>query len=150
MDKTLLRQAAAFCAYQERTISEVRKKLIIWEATPDDTEAIIERLISEKYLNEDRFARSFVGGKFRTRQWGKKKIAQELKQRGVSREAVALSMSEIDDETYEQTLRILIEKKQKSLNEPDAIKRKQKVARYALSKGYEPEKIWKILGNEFD
>ena len=142
--KQFLIKAASFCAYQERSLKEVRQRLREWELTEDEIEPIIAELIIQNYLNEERFTRAFAGGKFRVKKWGRLKIKQELKLRGVSNELIQKGLSEIDGDDYEETLRDLLEKKARSLRgEPLDVK--QKLVRFALSRGFESDIVWDLL-----
>ncbi len=148
MDRLLLQKAAAYCAYQERTQDEVRKRIKKWGVEEDDeAEELIAELISMNYLSEERFAKTYAGSKFRQKKWGRRRIKQELSRRGLTDFNIGQGMNEIEDEAYEETLRDLLQKKLTSLErtESDIRKRKQKLVRYALSKGYESELIWKLI-----
>jgi regulatory protein len=142
--KQILIKAASFCAYQERSLKEARQRLREWELTEDEIEPIITELTIQNYLNEERFARAFAGGKFRVKKWGRLKIKQELKLRGVSNDLIQKGLSEIDGDDYEETLRDLLEKKARILRgEPSDIK--QKLLRFALSRGFESDIVWDLL-----
>ena len=147
MNREVLVKAANFCAYQERTQQEVRKRLLELEVVGDEAEEIIVWLIENNYLNEERFARIFAGSKFRQKRWGRLKIRQELKMRGVSEYCLKAGMSEIDDEDYLQTLTDLLEKKAKEIKESNPLKRKQKLLSYALSKGFESDLVFDLMKN---
>eukprot|EP01137_Pigoraptor_chileana_P009486 Opistho-2@57843 len=122
MNREVLVKAANFCAYQERTQQEVRKRLAELEVEGDEAEEMIVWLIENNYLNEERFARIFAGSKFRQKRWGRLKIRQELKMRGVSEYCLKAGMSEIDDEDYLQTLTDLLEKKSERNQRKQSIK----------------------------
>lgn len=143
-----LRKAASFCAYQERTQQEVRDRLNEWDVYGDEAEAVIAELISQNYLNEERFAKSFAGGKFRVKGWGKRKIQQHLKQRGITGYNLDQAMKEIAPADYRQTLADLLDKKRQSLRDDNPLVIKQKLVRYAISKGYETDLIFAVLGGE--
>lgn len=145
MNREVLVKAANFCAYQERTQQEVRKRLAELEVEGDEAEEMIVWLIENNYLNEERFARIFAGSKFRQKRWGRLKIRQELKMRGVSEYCLKAGMSEIDDEEYLQTLTDLLEKKAKEIKESNPLKRKQKLLSYALSKGFESDLVFDLM-----
>ncbi|MEA5403128.1 regulatory protein RecX [Arcicella sp. DC2W] len=145
MNREVLVKAANFCAYQERTQQEVRKRLVELEVEGDEAEEMIVWLIENNYLNEERFARIFAGSKFRQKRWGRLKIRQELKMRGVSEYCLKAGMSEIDDEDYLQTLTELLEKKAKEIKESNPLKRKQKLLSYALSKGFESDLVFDLI-----
>ncbi|GAB2785171.1 regulatory protein RecX [Rhabdobacter roseus] len=146
MDRLLLQKAASYCAYQERTQDEVRQRLQKWGVWGDEAEEIIAELISQNYLSEERFARTFAGGKFRIKQWGRHKIKQELSRRGLTDYTIRQGMSEISDAAYEASLEELLQKKLSTLQrtETDPLKRKQKLIRFALGKGYESELVWRL------
>jgi regulatory protein len=103
-------------------------------------EAIAE-LIADNFLNEERFAKAFAGGRFRIKQWGRKKIMMELKQRQVSAYCIKKGMQEIDEDDYAAALLKVAEKKYRSLRGETAIKRKYKTTQYLLQRGFEPELI---------
>lgn len=134
-----------FCAYQERTQQEVRERLKEWGIFGDDAEEVIAELIQQNYLNEERFAKSFAGGKFRVKGWGRRKIKQQLQQRGISGYNLDQAMKEIAPDDYRETLTDLLEKKRQSLSDDNPLIVKQKLVRYALSKGYESELIFTVL-----
>lgn len=142
--KQILTKAASFCAYQERTLKETRQRLREWELSEEEADPIIAELVSQNYLNEERFARAFAGGRFRLKKWGRLKIRQEMKQRGLSNELIQKGLSEIDGDDYEAVLRDLLKKKVQSLRgEPLTIK--QKLVRFALGRGFESDIVWDLL-----
>lgn len=149
MDRLILQKAASYCAYQERTQDEVRKRLQKWEVWGDEADEIIAELISQNYLSEERFAKTYAGGKFRIKNWGKMKIKQELHRRGLSEYSIQQGMKEIPEESYQTSLKeVLIKKKAQLLRtETDKFKLKQKLVRFALGKGYESELVWKTVEN---
>ncbi|HWV32505.1 MAG TPA: regulatory protein RecX [Dyadobacter sp.] len=148
MDRLILQKAASYCAYQERTQDEVKQRLKKWNVWGDEADEIIAELISMNYLSEERFAKTYAGGKFRVKNWGRMKIRQELNRRGLSTYSIEKGMNEIGDEDYVSGLRELLSKKRDLLSktETDPFKLKQKLARFALGKGYESELVWKELG----
>jgi len=149
LDRHLLQKAAAYCAYQERTQDEVRKRLKKWGVEEnEEADELIAELVTLNYLSEERFATTYAGSKFRQKKWGKRRIKQELSRRGLTEYNINQGMNQIGDAAYEETLRDLLKKKLASLErtESDSRKRKQKLVSYALSKGYENELIWKVLG----
>jgi regulatory protein len=137
-----------YCAYQERCHQEVRTKLINLRIFGDDLEEIISDLIAENFLNEERFARSYARGKFRMRRWGRNRIVKELKFRKITEYCIRKAMTEIDEEEYLRTLNEIILKKEKYLKEKDPFKAKNKLAKYAMSRGFETEYIWEILNRK--
>lgn len=136
-----------FCAYRDRSHKEVEEKLKELRMIPVACEQIIMKLMLEGFLNEERFARSFVRGKFRIKKWGRNKIKQELKIREISAPIIKLAFTEIEDEIYISTLQELAEKKLNLINEVNPIKRKKKLIAYLLQKGYEPQLIYDVSNN---
>lgn len=147
MDRLILQKAASYCAYQERTQDEVRQRLKKWDVWGEEADEIIAELISLNYMSEERFAKTYAGGKFRMKNWGRMKIKQELHRRGLSEYSIEKGMKEIGDKAYQEGLKELLTKKKILLDrtEPDAFKLKQKLARFALGKGYESELVWKTI-----
>jgi len=143
--KTALQKVANWCAYQERSQQEVRDKLYEWQMRPLEVEEIISTLISENYLNEERFAFSYVSGKFNIKKWGKIKIKQGLKLKRVPDPIIKKALSSIDEDKYFETLRHLLEKKQQTEKEKNAIKRQFKLVNYLYSRGYEKDLIFILL-----
>jgi regulatory protein len=135
-----------FCAYQERSHAEVKEKLYAFGLYKTDVETILSRLIEEDYLNEERFAKMFAGGKFRMKQWGKVKIRYELKQKQVSEYNIRKGLREIPEDDYQTAFARLFETKQKTLKSEKNIQvRKRKLLDYLLQKGYERDMIMQKL-----
>lgn len=131
-----------YCAYQERCHAEVRDKLYSFGLNKMEVEEIISELITENYLNEERFAIHYAGGKFRMKQWGKNKIKQSLKFKQVSDYCIRKALKEIDLKEYEKTFQKLAEQKLKTLNsEKNVLIKKRKLQDFLIQKGYESEKI---------
>ncbi len=140
-----LEKARRYCAYQERCQSEVRSKLLEWGQRGNTLENIIVELISEDFINEERFARAYVRGKFRMKKWGTHKIISELKRRKISEYCIKKAMLEIEPKELTQSLQKLVAKKSALVSEKHPIKRNQKIAAYAIRKGYPSELVWKLL-----
>ncbi|MBL3654911.1 RecX family transcriptional regulator [Fulvivirga sp. 2943] len=138
-------KAADFCAYQERTQQQVRDKLYDYGLRQHEVEDVLTDLITEGFINEERFARSYAGGKFRMKKWGRLKILQGLKQLGLSEYCIRKGMSEIDPTDYSEALHDIINKKNGALKETNQYIRKRKIASHAIQKGYEADLVWDIL-----
>lgn len=126
-----------YCAYQERSHSEVKNKLYGFGLYKGEVEELLSKAIEEDYLNEERFAEMFAGGKFRMKHWGKVKIVYELRQKGVSSYNLNRALKAIPDEDYRKTLQKLAEEKWKSLKGEHPLSRQAKVISYLQQKGYE-------------
>src|SRR5437762_2506142 len=114
--KQVYQKVASFCAYQERTHQEVRKKLDKLFVEEEDAEWIISQLIQDNFLNEERFAHSFAGGKFRIKKWGRMRILFELKQKQVGERNIQTALHHIDLTEYKATLRKMAEKKLEAIS----------------------------------
>jgi regulatory protein len=136
-----LTKIESWCAYQERCQQEVRDKLFSWGLYPDAVENIIGELISRNFLNEERFALAYAGGKFRIKKWGKQKIKSELKKRKISDVLIRKALKEIGENDYEETLGSTLAKKWKAEKEKHPLKKKMKVMRYMISRGYETDAV---------
>ncbi len=147
MDKKIVQQIMRYCAYQERCHSEVRYKLVELGARGLELENIITLLITEKYLDEERFAKIYAGSKFRILQWGKVKITQNLKQKQVSAYCIKKGLAEIPDDDYQKTITQLAHKKWASLKNKKGLLTKQKVVAYILSKGYSSSEAFKVVAD---
>lgn len=137
-----------YCAFQERTHIEVKTKLAGMGIGWSDINEIVSKLIEDGFLNEERFARAFVGGKFRTKGWGKKKIEAELKKKGVSAYSIQKAIrEEIDMIDYEKTLSKIMKKKWLSIKGQGITTyvKQAKTRQYLLSKGYENAVISKAM-----
>ena len=140
-----LSKAEKYCAYQERSHKEVRDKLYSYGLWKKDVEEILTQLITSGFLNEERFAKAFAGGKFRMKKWGKHKIENELKHRGISSRCIQTGLKEIDTADYRKTLQQLIKKKAQTVTESNPFKKRNKVANFVIGKGYEPELVWSMI-----
>ncbi len=130
-----------YCAYQDRCHKEVRTKLLDLGIYGEDLENVMADLISEDFLNEERFARSYARGKFRMKKWGRNKIRRELKSRQISEYCIKKGMKEIEQAEYEAVLLALLTRKNEILRENSLFKRKNKLFKYAYLKGFEADLI---------
>lgn len=137
-----------YCAYQERSHQEVKSKLFGYGLYSSQVDAIVSHLITEGFLNEERYAKAFAGGKFRIMKWGRLKIKKELESAGVSQRNIVRGMLEITATEYGRTLRSLIRKKASQMADESPYRRKNRLARFAIGKGYEPELVWEAV-NDF-
>lgn len=135
-----------YCAYQERCHYEVRSKLLSLKVYGDDLEEVMAHLVSENFLNEERFARSFVRGKHRLKSWGPIKILNELKKRQISDYCIRKGMEEISDEEFYNTLLGLLNKRLGILPiELSTAIKHNKLFKHAQSKGYRSQQVSSAL-----
>jgi regulatory protein len=138
----------SYCTYQERSHKEVKNKLYEYGLYSSEVEELISALIVDGFLNEERFARAFAGGKFRIKKWGKVKIKQELEMHGLTKRNIATGLKEIDSADYSKTLKALIKKKATQTHEQNLFKKRSLIARYVIGKGYESELVWEMVKEE--
>ena len=148
--KTLTKEQALqklrhYCRYQERCHAEVREKLWQLGIRKADHDEIIASLIEDDYLNEERFAIQFAGGKYRQKQWGRVKIKYELKQKQVSDYSIKKALQQIDEAGYIETLKQLGEKRYAALKSEQHLVRKKKTIDYLIQKGYEPGLVYNFF-----
>lgn len=134
-----------YCAYQERSHKEVKTKLYDYGLYTSQVDEIISQLITDGFLNEERFAKAFAGGKFRMKKWGKLKIKNELEFLGLTKNCIQRGLKEIEPADYSKTLKTLIKKKSAEIKEENLYKKRDKVARFVIGKGYEPEMVWEFV-----
>jgi regulatory protein len=134
-----------YCAYQERCHKEVEQKLYDLNMIPEAKEQIILHLLQHNFLNEERYSRAFVRGKFSIKKWGKVKIITGLKFKGISPYNINSGLQEINQEDYLKTLLVVAEKKIELIKEPNAYKKRTKLASFLISKGFESELVFKTV-----
>jgi regulatory protein len=134
-----------YCAWQERSHKEVKTRLYDYGLYASQVDEILSQLITDGFLNEERFARAYAGGKFRMKKWGKLKIKNELEFLGLTKNCIQRGLKEIEPADYSKTLKALIKKKSAESKEENIFKKRDKVARFAIGKGYEPEMVWEYV-----
>ena len=139
-------KAERYCALQERCIAEVRAKFYEWEVAAAEGEKIIEELLKEDFINEERFATVFARGKFRIKKWGKIKIKYALGHFNIPSPYINNALKEINNSDYKRALEKIITDKSKMVKAASPALKKKKLLQYALSKGYESELVWEVLG----
>ena len=138
-----LKKMIHYCDYQDRCKKEIFTKLDTFELDDNDRDFIINFLNDEGFINDDRYCRSFVKGKLNLKKWGVNKIKLSLITKGIDREIIDDVISEIDKDSYKEELVNLL--KNKKINEDDPYKRKAKLIRYAVSKGYSINDVMEAL-----
>jgi regulatory protein len=134
-----------YCAYQERCHQEVKNKLFEVGAAKRDHDHIISTLIEENYLNEERFAVSYAGGKWRIKRWGRNRIRQELKGRGLTDYCIRKALKEIPEDEYRAVLARLVKKKWDELKKDQVIMRKKKTVDFFTRRGFEASIVLALL-----
>lgn len=137
-----------YCVYQDRCHAEVEQKMRDFLLIPEAKDEIFLYLMKENYLNEERFTRSYIRGKFYIKHWGRNKIKMNLKMKGVTDKLISSSMDEIDDSDYEKTIARLFQNYYSTQKGLKDYQKKSKTIKHLLSKGYEYEAILELINNE--
>ena len=137
---------SALCAMSEQCCHDVMKKMKRWEVTDDMAERIVARLVKEKFIDEERFARAFVKDKFRYNHWGRVRIEQELKMRKIAPKHIEMGLEELKEEDSLGALREMIQKKLHTVKGKNEYEIRGKLIRFALGRGFAMDDIMKIVG----
>lgn len=141
-----LQRAMRVCSGREYCISDIRALLVRWGAGSGETcEWVIERLLSEKFIDENRYSRAFVLDHFRQDHWGRIKISMGLKQKKVAPEAIASGMEAIGEEEYLELLKKILADQRRKIKAKNRLDLKGKLLRYALAKGFESNLVYAAI-----
>jgi regulatory protein len=138
-------KAAFLCSRSEHCSSDIQEKLKLWGLSAKDTDLVIIKLVEEKYIDDERFARAYVKDKFRFNHWGKQKIAFMLRSKNISSETMELAFQEIEAEAYSDELRKLLADKEKTIKAKDQYDKRNKLMRFAMGRGFESGLIYAAL-----
>ncbi len=131
-----------YCAYQERCHQEVRQKLETMYMIPEAIDMIIVHLLEHNFLNEERFAKTFVSGKFRIKKWGRRRLIYELKKKDISKVNINQALTEIESTEYNEVFNTLAEKRLQSIKESNTFKKKKKLIDYLIYRGWESHLVY--------
>ncbi|MEL7586765.1 MAG: regulatory protein RecX [Prolixibacteraceae bacterium] len=143
-------RAAFICSRSEKNSGNVEKRLLDWGLSAEDADPVLKKLIGEKFIDDERFARSYVKDKFRFNKWGKIKIIHQLRAEKISSAVILQALAEIDDEQYREALKKLLAEKDKSVKAGNPYERRGKLFRFAQGRGFEPELIHKLIDEIID
>lgn len=131
-----------YCAYQERCHQEVRQKLVTMHMIPEAIDIIIVHLLQHNFLNEERFAKTFVSGKFRIKAWGRRRLIFELKKKDVGKVNINQALAEIENTEYIEVFNELAEKRLQNIKESNKFKKRKKLIDYLLYRGWESHLVY--------
>ncbi|WP_323787254.1 regulatory protein RecX [Psychroserpens sp.] len=131
-----------YCAYQERCHKEVSQKLFEMHMIPEARDKIIVHLLQHNFLNEERFAKAFVRGKFRIKKWGRQRLQLELKRKDINKTIISIALKEIDEEAYIDTFNDLALKRVHMIRESNPQKKRKKLADYLFYRGWESHLVY--------
>ena len=143
-------QLAALCAQAEHCQQEMRDKLKRWGVDADAQDRIVARLVEERYIDDERYARAFVKDKIRYNKWGRRKVQQGLWQKHIDADIQERVLDDVDDSEYLAVLRPLLKQKVKSVKASNDYERTQKLVRFALSRGFTFDLIRQCLDVDDD
>lgn len=141
----ILDKMAKYCAYQERCVKEVHDKLKTFDLPQEERSKILDYLLDNRFVNDERFAKSFVRGKVNQSGWGMNKIRFRLMQKGIAKELIDEALGQTDEEVYRQRLIDILKAKSKSVKAENDFEKKRKLAAYAMQKGFEGSLVWEVL-----
>ena len=144
--KFLLEKARKYCAYQERSIFDVKVKLTSWNINEKIISEIILQLNKEDFINEDRFALAFATGKLRNNKWGRNKISYALLRKQIPDLTIQIALNSLNQEEYLKTLKTVITTKK--IDDDDEFRRNRKLVKFAQQKGFQPELCWKVINGD--
>ena len=136
-----------YCSYQERSHQEVQQKLAEMRMIPEAIDQIIGHLLEHNFLNEERFAKTYVSGKFRIKKWGRRRLTLELKKKGVGKFNINQALNEINDVEYIETFNALAEKRITYIKEINKLKKKKKLEDYLLYRGWESHLVYEKVNH---
>lgn len=146
----VLYKLAAKCSVSEQCLSDVESKLAKYDLTEEEKTRILRHLVEESYVDDHRYAEAYVRDKYRFNKWGRMKIAQGLRIKGIDKETIATAMEAIDEDEYLNILRDLIKAKRKSTKGKNEYEINGKLARFAIGRGFEYEAIRQCLGSDIE
>lgn len=141
----VLDKMAKYCAYQERCVKDVRDKLKTYDIPQEEKDKILDYLLDNRFVNDERFAKSFVKGKINQNGWGLNKIRFHLIQKGIAKDIIDDALGQTDEEAYRQRLIDILKTKSKTVKAETEFEKKRKLAAYALQKGFESSLVWEVL-----
>ena len=141
----VLDKMAKYCAYQERCVKDVRDKLKTFDILEEEKTKILDYLLDNRFVNDERFAKSFVRGKINQSGWGVNKIRFHLIQKGIDKDIIDEALGQTDNEVYRQRLIDILKTKSKTIKANSDFEKKRKLAAYAMQKGFEGNLIWDVL-----
>ena len=141
----VLDKIAKYCAYQERCVKDVRDKLKTFDIPQTEKDEILDYLLDNRFVNDERFAKSFVRGKINQSGWGVNKIRFHLIQKGIDKEIIDEALEQTDEETYRQRLIDILKVKAKTVKAENDFEKKRKLAAYAMQKGFEGSLVWEVI-----
>lgn len=141
----VLDKMAKYCAYQERCVKDVKDKLKTFDIPQEEKTKILDYLLDNRFVNDERFAKIFVQSKSNQNDWGTNKIRYHLIQKGIAKDIIEEALGQTDEEVYRQRLIEILKTKSKTVKAANDFEKKRKLAAYAMQKGFEGSLVWETL-----
>lgn len=141
----VLDKMAQYCAYQERCVKDVKDKLKTFDIPQEEKTKILDYLLDNRFVNDERFAKIFVQSKSNQNDWGTNKIRYHLIQKGIAKDIIEEALGQTDEEVYRQRLIEILKTKSKTVKAANDFEKKRKLAAYAMQKGFEGALVWDVL-----
>ena len=143
-------QLAQLCARAEHCQYELIEKMRRWEMSDEAQARVMQRLVSERYVDDERYARAFVRDKIRYNKWGRRKVEQALWMKHIDDDIRSRVLSEVDDEEYLSVLRPLLKQKRRSIKAASDYELNQKLVKFALGRGFTLDIIRQCIDGDVD
>lgn len=141
----VLDKMARYCAYQERCVKDVCDKLKTYDISEESQKEILDYLLDNRFVNDERFAHAYVRGKINQNGWGVNKIRFQLLRKGISHEMINAALEEYDPDIYKEKLIAILKAKARSVKAENEFQKRQKLAAYAIQKGFEASLVWETI-----
>ena len=148
--QTALQKAAQLCSRSEKCEADIREKLQTWKLDAALHNEVLKQLIDDNFINHRRYAYAFVREKFELQAWGRSKISYMLRAKSIEEYIISEALETIDDQQYESSLKQQLEKKERSIKYKNDLERKAKLTRFALSRGFETDLVYRLVGRQDD
>ena len=145
----VLDKMAKYCAYQERCVKDVKDKLKTFDIAQEAKSEILDYLLDNRFVNDERFAKTFARGKVNQSGWGMNKIRFHLVQKGIAKDIIDEALGQTDEEAYRQRLISILKSKSKTVKAENDYERNRKLVAYAMQKGFESGLVWEVLKESF-
>ena len=141
----VLGKITKYCVYQERCVKEVKDKLKTYDIAQEERDKILDYLLDNRFVNDERFVECFVRSKINQNGWGINKIRYHLIQKGIEKKLIEEALNQTQDDAYRQHLIDILKTKAKTVKASSDFEKKRKLAAYAMQKGFEGNLVWEVL-----
>ena len=149
-EEEAFQKLAALCARGEHCLWDMRQKMVRWQLPASVADAVADRLVASRYVDDARYARAFVADKVRYDRWGRRKIEQSLRLKHIAEATVSAALADVSDTDYLDVLRPLLRQKSRSVKASSDYEHRQKLVRFALGRGYDYDLIRQCIDIDAD